>query len=40
MVEDDFEEDAFLDWFFFVELRDPEEQGGDEVVEYFVVVLF
>ena len=40
MVEDDFEEDAFLDYFIVVELGESEEEGGDQVIEYLVVVLF
>ena len=40
VVEYDFEEDGLLDPFVVVELRQSQEEGRDEVVEDFIVVLF
>ena len=40
MVEDDFQEDGLLNPFVVVELRQSEEEGRDEIIEDFIVVLF
>ena len=39
MVEDDFEEDGLLDGLVVVIFGEAEEEGGDEIIEYFIVEL-
>ena len=39
MAEDNLQKRVLIDWFSLVDLGDPQQQRGDEIVQHFVVKL-